>query len=234
MTLTLMCLPYAGAGAGLFRPWQDDPGLPFRVVPVQLPGRDEWFVREPCTTMAEAARECAEQIREAAGSGPYAVFGHSFGALLAHETVRLLAAGGDRLPVRLIVSGAAAPGLPRPRMDGDALDDEAFVARLRSLVGYDHEAWHEPELRELLLPALRADLGIQDRYVPAPGGPLPVPVSVLRGIDDDLVGRADAAHWDACTTEGSELIDLPGGHMYFSEDWPLLWKTLGSVLHREA
>lgn len=63
MTLTLMCLPYAGAGAGLFRPWQDDPGLPFRVVPVQLPGRDEWFVREPCTTMAEAARECAEQIR---------------------------------------------------------------------------------------------------------------------------------------------------------------------------
>ncbi|MBX7550192.1 alpha/beta fold hydrolase [Streptomyces sp. NPDC004232] len=230
MPLSLMCLPYAGAGAGVFRPWQDDPGLPFRVVPVQLPGRDEWFVEDPCSSMPDAARVCADQIRVSAADGPYAVFGHSFGALLAYETVRLLAAEGGPLPERLVVSGAAAPGLPRPRMDGALLDDEAFVARLRHLVGYDHDAWHEPELRELLLPALRADLEIQDGYVPSPGPALKVPVTVLRGTEDSLVGRADAARWAECAAAGADLVDVPGGHMYFTEDWALLWKTLGSVL----
>ncbi|WP_140394650.1 thioesterase II family protein [Streptomyces recifensis] len=230
MTLSLMCLPYAGGGAGVFRPWQNRPDLPFHVVPVQLPGRDEWFVQEPCTTMADAARVCAEQIREAAGTGPFAVFGHSFGALLAYETVRLLAAEGAPLPEHLVVSGAAAPDVDRPRMDGAALDDDAFVARLRDLVGYDHEAWHEPELRELLLPALRADLAVQDAYVPSAGPPLPMPLTVLRGTGDDLVRYEDAARWSEYGASGAQVADMPGGHMYFTEDWPLLWKTLGTLL----
>ncbi|GAA2265657.1 alpha/beta fold hydrolase [Streptomyces amakusaensis] len=230
MTLAVMCLPYAGGGAGVFRPWQNQPGLPFRIVPVQLPGRDEWFVDEPCATMADAARVCADQIREAAGDGPYAVFGHSFGALLAYETVRLLAADGARPPEHLVVSGAAAPGASRPRMDGAALDDDAFVARLRGLVGYDHEAWHEPELRELLLPALRADLEIQDGYVPSPGAPLTVPMSILRGAEDELVRREDAARWAEHTASEAAVVEVPGGHMYFAQDWPLLWKTLAVLL----
>ncbi|MGM1061397.1 thioesterase II family protein [Saccharothrix sp. Mg75] len=230
MTIAVMCLPYAGGGAGVFRPWQNQPGLPFRVVPVQLPGRDEWFVREPCTTMAAAARVCADQVREAAGTGPFAVFGHSFGALLAYETTRLLAADGARLPERLVVSGAAAPDVARPRMDGALLDDDAFVARLRGLVGYDHEAWHEPELRELLLPALRADLEVQDGYAPPPGGPLTVPVSVLRGTEDELVPYEDAARWAEHTSAETTVVDVPGGHMYFTQDWPLFWKTLGALV----
>ncbi len=230
MTLSVMCLPYAGGGAGVFRPWQHQPDLPFRVVPIQLPGRDEWFVEEPCTTMADAARVCADQIRDAAGTGPYAVFGHSFGALLAYETVRLLAADGAPPPVHVVVSGAAAPDVARPRMDGALLDDDAFVARLRDLVGYDHEAWHEPELRELLLPALRADLEIQDGYVHVPGASLTMPVSVLRGTDDALVRYEDAARWGQYTSQDATVLDVPGGHMYFTENWPLLWKTLDTLL----
>ncbi len=115
-------------------------------------------------------------------------------------------------------------------MNGARLDDEAFVARLRDLVGYDHGAWHDPELRELLLPALRTDLEIQDRYVPAPGPALPLPVTVLCGTEDTLVGHDDAAQWERFTMAGASAVDVPGPHMYFTENWPLLWKTLGAVL----
>jgi surfactin synthase thioesterase subunit len=38
---TLLCFPYAGAGAGFFRPWRgQDRKKAVDVVPAQLPGRE--------------------------------------------------------------------------------------------------------------------------------------------------------------------------------------------------
>ena len=53
MTISLMCVPFAGAGAGTFRQWQGAELKNVNVVPVQLPGREELFGLAPCSTMAE-------------------------------------------------------------------------------------------------------------------------------------------------------------------------------------
>lgn len=226
MSLALLCLPFAGAGAGFFRPWKDHPFQHVEVVPVQLPGREEWFVKDPCTTLDDAVAVCVEQALPVAGERPFALFGHSFGALLAYEVAHRLAADGFRAE-RLVVSGSAGPWLPRPRLGLAALSDEEFVGRLSEFVGYEHEALQLPELRELLLPALRADLEITDGYRPSSTSPLDVPVTVVRGAGDTFVSRDDAAAWADVTTAGCEVVELPGEHMYLAE-----WRPLAEVLDR--
>ncbi|MGI5479407.1 thioesterase II family protein [Streptomyces lavendofoliae] len=234
MTVALMCIPFAGAGAGLFRPWRAHPARTFEVVPVQLPGREEQFIEEPLTSMDAAADLCAAQVRAAAGDDrPYALFGHSFGALLAYETSRRLLADGFRPPRRLIVSGAAAPFLHREKSGAATLPDDEFAARLQSLVGYDHASLHDPDLRELLLPVLRADMLIHDTYaaeVPDSATAPALPLSVLRGESDALVSRADADQWSAVTSADAEFDDVPGDHMYFTDAWPALWDRIDGIL----
>ncbi|MFF3412465.1 thioesterase II family protein [Streptomyces sp. NPDC002742] len=234
MTIALMCLPYAGAGASLFRPWREQPDRAFQVTPIQLPGREERFIEDPYTSVGEAAAGCAERVTAAAQGRQFALFGHSFGAVIAYETARLLVADGAPLPQRLIVSGAAAPGVARPYLGVDGLSDDELVERVGALAGYDHEAFADPDLRELIVPALRADMAINETYRPGTVDPLPVPITVLRGMDDDLVTRMDAELWSGHTTAGYELLDMPGGHMYFAEDWQGLWAKLDVVLRDVA
>lgn len=232
MKLPLVCVPFAGAGASVFRPWRDLAAESFEVVPVQLPGRDELFIEDPYTSLSEAAAGTAERVLAAVSDRPYALFGHSFGALLAHETVQILYSKGLRLPERLIVSGAAAPWLPRPHIGVASLTDDELASRVSELVGYDHEAFHDPDLRELVIPALRADMVINEAPTAAtePTTPLPVPISVLRGTEDELIPRSEALQWARATSTTCELIDVPGEHMYFSTDWPKLWNTIDGLL----
>ncbi|WP_433113706.1 thioesterase II family protein [Micromonospora sp. CA-246542] len=229
MSFTLVCFPFAGAGASIYRPWQSEASSRFQLLPVQLPGREERFLDEPFRTMSEAAAACADMIGSELNGQSYAVFGHSFGAILAYETVRLLSA--DRLlpPTRLIVSGAACPQR-RPNHGVSQLGDDELVSQLESIVGYRHDAFADPDLREVLLPALRADLTVTESYRHSFDVPLSVPVTVLRGVDDTMVPRDDIAGWADITIADCEVRELPGGHMYLVDDWTLLWKTIDDAL----
>ncbi|MDR6594578.1 thioesterase II family protein [Saccharothrix longispora] len=232
MTRTrLMCLPHAGAGAGLYRPWRDYESDVLRVVPVQLPGREELFTEPHSGSMAEAARRCAGQVLDLAGGEPFALYGHSFGALLAFETARELLAAAGPLPSRLVVGGAADPASRRPDHLAD-LDDDGLIAWVRRGAGTGSDVWSVPQLRELLLPALRADVALFSGYRADVVRALPFPITALRGVDDDAVPAGLCARWADWTTSSFELIELPGRHLYFTEDWPRLWRTLESVMRR--
>ncbi|MDC7340757.1 thioesterase domain-containing protein [Streptomyces lydicus] len=150
MTTTLFCLPYAGAGAGVYRPWFRRESGVLRAVPVQVPGREEEFNAPFYRTMAEAAAGTAERIRAAAGKEPFVVFGHSFGAILAYEAVRHLVATGGPLPAHLVVSGSTSPR-HRQAEPLDA-DDEVAAAQAAAIAGREIEVFADPTARALLSP----------------------------------------------------------------------------------
>ncbi|MFF7976482.1 amino acid adenylation domain-containing protein [Streptomyces sp. NPDC007905] len=218
MSFSLVCLPFAGSGAGFYRQWAQlaVPGV--RVVAPQLPGREELFNEDPYTDVRQAAHFVAEEtIRATAGgTGPVALFGHSLGAVLAYETARELQAREfDRLS-HLFVSGSAGPWETRPRTSG--LDDDALAAHVEEITGYRHPAFDNPELRELLLPLLRADTVMHERYRPTSGASaLSIPVTALRGTDDVLVAPDSLEQWSATTTAQFAMAEVPGGHMYLTE-----------------
>ncbi|MFJ9622180.1 thioesterase II family protein [Streptomyces sp. NPDC101181] len=215
----LICLPFAGAGPSFFTPWQPVAPAGLRILPLSLPGREKRFPEPAYTSVAPAVEDAYAQVAEELGGagGPVVLFGHSMGAVLAYELAHRIAGspGGPRLDA-LVVSGSPGPWTPRTDRAG-GLPDEEFAMRVRAFAGYDHPALAVPEMRELLLPTLRADVQLHESYVPSSARPLGVPVVSVRGREDTLVGAAQAAEWGRATTSELTVAELDGGHMYLTE-----------------
>jgi surfactin synthase thioesterase subunit len=217
MPVTLICLPYAGAGASIFYPWRKLGHEHVVVTPLHLPGRERLIDEEPFTDLHRAADALLPQAVTEAGrhDRPVVLFGHSLGAVLAYELTRRLTESGT--PVTgLVVSGSPAPWSPREQR-ATGLDDDQFLARVEEFAGYRHPAFDDPERRELLLPTLRADVEMHENYLPSSREPMAVDVTAVRGTDDDLVTARDLAAWAEVTTGSFRHVELAGGHMYLTE-----------------
>ncbi|KPC60638.1 thioesterase II family protein [Streptomyces chattanoogensis] len=225
----MMCLPYAGAGAGVYRPWQRLSSPRLEAVPIQLPGREEEFTEPFYTSVSEAVERTTARIRTAAGSDRFVLFGHSFGAVLAFEVTQHLLAIGGPLPEHVIVSGAVSPRRRRQLKVSD-VDDEQAVNDVQAMTGRSVEALHHPELRSLLLPVMRADVRLLSNYVPTTSEPLPMPLTAMRGREDHSVPVPDWLDWAAFAAGPFEAVEMAGGHMYLTDDWPLIWKTVEELL----
>jgi len=173
------------------------------VCAVQLPGRESRFTERPVTAMDQVVDELTAAIR---ADLPFAFFGHSMGALIAFEVARQLAADG---PDHVFASAHRAPHLADPTVL-HGLDDDALADRLAAT----NPALADPELREIFLPILRADLTLCETYVHTPGEPLSCPITVFGGREDDIVTEAELRAWRQHTSAGFALRTFPGGHFY--------------------
>jgi surfactin synthase thioesterase subunit len=213
----IVCLPFAGAGASFYRTLPAAPPE-VAIVALQPAGREERYAEGPYPDLGAAVRDLTAAAKPISEAGePYIVFGHSFGALLAFEITRALSAGGWPPPARLVVSGSAAPGTPLGRWSSD-LTDDAFVARVAEIAGYMHPALADADLREVVLPLLRSDVELHERYQPASNLPVTVPITAVRGSHDHMVSADDCAGWVRWSTAECTVVELPGGHMYLAED----------------
>ncbi|MBO3747625.1 thioesterase [Streptosporangiaceae bacterium NEAU-GS5] len=226
--ITLVCLPFAGAGASFFHPWAAQAGSGLKIVPIQLPGREWRLIDEPYRDVAEAVEGLLPDIaRVLDEAGRVALFGHSMGAVLAYELAHRLAGRAEL--VHLVVSGSPGPHAGRTARATD-LPEEDFLRRVEEFAGYRHEALANPEMRELILPTLRADVEMHENYAPSTDRPLPVPITALRGTADDLVSAEQTEEWGKATSREFALVEVAGGHMFLADDIPALLGLFESVL----
>ncbi|WP_210589229.1 thioesterase II family protein [Streptomyces sp. GESEQ-35] len=212
----LVCFPHAGGSATSYMPLARMVPADFDVVSVQYPGRQDRYGEAPFTDLAPLVEAVAEELAHelAADPGrPYALFGHSMGALVAYETARLLARGELPGPQRLFLSGRGAPGL-RTSVRYDLYDDADVLAEMRRLGGTDQAMLDDPELLELVLPALRADYRAVGTYRWRGGEPLAAAITALVGDRDPMVTVQDARTWREHTSGDFALKVFPGGHFY--------------------
>jgi len=229
----VLCFPFAGAGASAFRRCQEFPSDVLRICPVQLPGREERFDEQPYTDVVHAVADLLPEVLDLIdGSSRVALFGHSLGAVLGYEMAHQLTAeyGADGLTVaRLFVSGSPGPWTRRERR-ATGLSDEEFLERVREFAGYTHPALEHPELREMLLPTLRADVAMHENYVAPSAKPLDAPITSIRGNHDELVSASQAAEWATATSRGWQTVELPGNHMYLIDSPVELVRLMAGVL----
>lgn len=208
----LLCLPHAGGSAVMFSRWRSRFADRATVTPVELPGhggrRTEPLVRDTGELVARLADELT-----ATADGPYVLYGHSFGALVAFELAHRLAGSAAGAPLALVVSGRNAPSIPHPRAAlHDAPTDE-LLRGLRTLQGTLPGVDHSPELLEIFLPPLRADLRMAETYRRPELPPLSCPVQVVAGDLDPLVDDAGLAGWQQETVGPCRVERVRGGHM---------------------
>ena len=228
--LTLLCLPYSGASAMVYSRWR--PKLPqwLHLQPVELPGRGARFGEPLHTDMRRLAMQLAKELRPTL-KAPYALFGHSLGALLACEMAHALRALGCPEPVAMFASGTAAPTMRADYDRGfaDPKTDAELIEQLRTLNGTSEEVLANEELMSLTLPILRADFQLCGKFEPLTRPLLNCPVHVLGGKADratteQLIG------WSK-ETRGSFSVDmLAGGHFFIHEHEAKVLKVIKDQL----
>lgn len=228
-TIRLYCLPHAGGSAGEYLRWAD--ALPsVEVFGVNLPGRAPRLDEPPITDVADLVDALADAV---AFTGPFALFGHSYGGLVAYEVAQRLRSAGREQPDRLVLSGCQPPHVPRAVPAISGLTEEEFLDAVRQRYGTETAALlADPDLRDMVLPGFRADLAALERYAWPNHPPLDRPLWIVAGDRDELAGRR-LAEWARHTTAEYALRLLPGGHFYFREQPDAVTAALREMLRHE-
>ncbi|WP_330214016.1 thioesterase II family protein [Pseudomonas sp. Z18(2022)] len=212
LRLRLFCLPYSGASAMVYSRWRR--ALPewLQVRPLELPGRgmrmDEPLQRDIKALAGQLADEISAEL-----DGPYALFGHSLGGLLAFELAHALRERGVPQPLALFASGTAGPACRDVSEYAIEKNDEQLIARLRELKGTGEDVLANAELMQLMLPILRADFLLCGSFEYGEREPLRLPIHVFGG-KQDAVTADQLLDWQQDTASGFSL-DMFDGHHFF-------------------
>lgn len=227
--LRLVCLPYAGAGAWLFRDWADELPDDVEVCGVELPGRGARLREAPLRrlrSMVEGVLPRLEPLMDV----PLVLFGHSLGGLLAFELARALEERRVGQPLQLLVSATCAPQLHRVRRPIHGLARDAFVAELRRMNGTPSEVLADEQLLERVLPYVRADLEAFETYRFEPGARLSCPIVAFGGTHDRSVRINALEAWDEVTRSRATVHLLPGDHFFLIRPYSGFAETLRRAL----
>jgi len=225
----LFCFPYAGGSALIFRDWQDSLPEFIEVWPIQLPARGK-RVAEPPIREVPRVVDALQRELPSPFSMPYALFGHSMGALLAFELARYGESIG-RPPVHLFIGARGAPHLPQERKTCRLPDDE-FIEELRRIGATPNEILSDPDLVRFFLPTVRADFQLAQEYNFVDAPPISCPIVALAGRTDREVSLNSMNQWSRHTRARHSLHLFPQGHFFLKESQPQVLALLASELSR--
>jgi surfactin synthase thioesterase subunit len=198
------------------------------VLSIQYPGRQGRRNETPLESITAIAEVVAGHI-SALPEKPFALFGHSMGALIAFEIARILEAEGLS-PLALFVSGRRAPGRLHNSVELHKAEDSALVEELRQMSGTDDLILADKGLMDMVLPPLRADYKAVETYRFQPGEKLRVPIYAYIGDSDPKVTTEEAEEWADYTTGQFAIQVLPGGHFYLGTQSAEVFGSVGQVL----
>lgn len=211
----LFCFAHAGGNAAHFRGWERWLPSEVEVIPMDLPGHGTRIRQAPLDQWQPLVDDLTAAVARRV-EGPYALVGHSFGAILAYEVARALQI---RLgpPALLIAAGRNGPtaGLSHRPIHG--LPDTAFLEALRRLGGMPDSLLADDDLVRMFLPVLRTDMRLAETYAREPGPPLAGPIMAFAAAGDRLTDDAGVLAWRRETTDVCELVFTGGGHFFLDD-----------------
>lgn len=222
----LFCFHHAGGGASSYRNWHPSlEAIGIEVVPIQLPGREN-RISEPCITNVPQLIETMAKELSPYLDRPFALWGHSMGAMLAFEFGTHLQQEAEKCPRCLFASAKGAPQHQDVLAPTSGLSDAAFIESVGRFGGLPDGVLADAEMLELVLPALRADFELCEQYEYAGARRLGCPVFCYGGIQDSTVSSQALMGWESMTSTGFTIRRFPGGHFYPQSQPKLLMSAL--------
>ncbi|WP_198263825.1 thioesterase II family protein [sulfur-oxidizing endosymbiont of Gigantopelta aegis] len=212
--IRLFCFPYAGGGAHIYFPWQAQLPDWIEVCAIQLPGRGMRFADSPYSHHQPIVEQVFDVIKDYMDK-PYAIFGHSMGALLAYELAQTIAQSALANPEHLFISGRRAMHLQSSSKAIYDLPDKELMTELRQLNGTPAEVLANQELMNLLLPVLRADFKLCDTYeYNEQYKPLNINITTFEGQQDHKAQGERMTAWKELTHGNVSSVKLAGDHFF--------------------
>ncbi len=211
--VTLVAIPHAGGWGTFFSPLADHLPADVRLLEVDLSGHGRRRHAPLLGSIEAMARDLLRLLRPQL-LRPYALLGHSMGALVAYQLLRGIMAQHLPLPRRIFVSSCPAPNRNRLSAAVAQLPAEEFWQRVAHFDGLPPRLFDHPRLMALFEPIFRADFRAVASFRPCVPAELPpIPIRVLYGREDPIASEALAA-WQAWTSQSVTLHPFPGGHFY--------------------
>jgi len=212
--IRLFCFPCAGKGASLFRKWGHFLPDWVEVCGVQCPGREQRLREAPFARLPRLVDAAAWALRPFVDR-PYVIFGHSVGALVGFEWARQLRRLGCLDPLHLVVAARRAPHRREQREPIAHLPQADFIDAVRRRYdGIPAEILQDPDLLDLLVPTLRADLQLLENYVYEHEAPLASPITCFWGREDAETDWDDLEGWRQHSAANFNVQMFPGGHFF--------------------
>lgn len=228
--LRLVCLPFAGGGAGVYASWAAAMGPDVDVIPVQLPGRERRLRDRPYTSMAPLVADLLDTLRPLLDR-PWIVFGHSMGASIAYALARAAAEDG-RPPAHLIVSARRAPGTTAPHPPLFALPDALLVSETERHYGPMPDVIRDnPGVLATFLPTLRADYQLLDTWRAPAGVVLDAPITAFAGDADATLRPDQVDGWASVTRGPFQKVLVNGDHFAALRSRPELRDLVRDIVH---
>ncbi|KAJ8000305.1 hypothetical protein DPEC_G00203460 [Dallia pectoralis] len=214
---SLICFPWAGGGSIHYARWGKIL-TSVEVFAVKLPGRESRAKEQFFQSMEQIIDEVVSALLPVLKEKPFALFGHSFGAMTSFAVADALKRIHNLEPIHLFLSGASAPYC-QMRIQAPTrshLSDEEFLQWMTRIGGTPPELLANPEVMRLFLPALKADLHVVENYrCDRPVRPLfSCPVTCFDGKQDV---PHDLKAWKDISSGEFTVQMLPGAHFYLKE-----------------
>jgi surfactin synthase thioesterase subunit len=210
--INLYCIPYAGGSFYAYREFERYMADFIRMIPLELPGRGKRFKEPLLTDIYEMVDDLFHQIKMSLHE-PYAIYGHSLGALLGYLLVKKIIEKDFNKPVHLFFSGRQGPSLMRGRKL-HLLPKKALIDQLISFGGIPDELLREQQLIDFFEPIIRADFKAHETYQYEKSQPVATPLTVMAGLHDKETTYDEAMTWQEVTTETITIRQFPGGHFF--------------------
>lgn len=214
--LKLYCLPYAGGSALIFSSWKKYLSLEIELIPIELSGRGRRIHESLYNNLTDVIEDVFQIFKNDVNHMPYAIFGHSMGAMLSYELVQKIIDSNLPQPKHVFFSGRSAPHL-EDNKQYHLMDDTLFKEEIIKMGGTPMEIFKHPELSQLFLPLLKNDFRISETRI-RNNKILPIEpsITVFFGKDEDL--RPEQCDgWKRYTKKICSIHYFDGGHFFLNE-----------------
>lgn len=246
----LFCFNYAGGGAMIYRPWAEHIGDHIELVAIEPPGRGSRTKEASISDLGQYRKELLGAMKPFMDK-PCALFGHCLGGLNLYESALSLSQLNKHAIEHIFVSGSRPPHevasisdfeeeLVKTLLEYENYNpfkkfyeqpDDIFIEIIRKFdIGATDDFIAHQELRNILLPAIRADFEMAGTYSPRGCRPLDVPITCFQGVDDTYVSNGQAVGWSQYTRNEFRLLYRESAHYIVVEDRQFIIDTINDTL----
>tara|TARA_R110002110_G_scaffold415800_1_gene656297 strand:+ start:53449 stop:54141 length:693 start_codon:yes stop_codon:yes gene_type:complete len=230
MPVTLFCFPFAGGSSALFHKIKRD----IQNVDIQVmeyPGHGRRFSEPLKNRFADLENNLYDSLKPLLKQ-PYAIYGHSLGALIGFELTRKIIRNGDPAPQNFILSGRRAPHIPPSMPQIHHLERESFIEKFEQYYQpLPSEIKNEPSTLALFLPIIKADISVLEDYqFDGYNEILPCPITAIAGDSDLHSSLADVKLWKKYTSQFN-CYEIKSDHYSFFSDNIEFTKLVSKILN---
>lgn len=213
--IDLFLLPFAGGSKYSYNALKKHLPAEINFRPLEFPGRGGRLKEPLLYRMEQLVDDLAGSLGD--GRRPYALFGHSMGAIVGYLLLHRQLLAKAMMPVCFFASGNDGPSRCPNGQRIHLVPEGEFAEAMNAYGGLPPGLLEDASLMRFFQPILRADFEIYETYVHKKRPKLPCPVTLLWGTDDNTCSKEGLASWQDETEQRINSIEVAGDHFFISK-----------------